>query len=117
MEQPQLLADRTVDDLLRVGGLEFIRELFGGLDDLAPDLIERATGCAASGDIAGVRAHVHNLKGAAANLGAERLAAASERILKAVAEGAIPADALQELQTCWTELRALLRAREYIADA
>lgn len=116
MEELQALAPRILEDLLRVGGEDFVRELFGGLDDLAPELIKKAADCAAAGDGTGVHAHVHNLKGAAANLGAERLARAAERTLAAVAENANASAALEELGRRWAELRAELLARGYIGN-
>jgi HPt (histidine-containing phosphotransfer) domain-containing protein len=115
MQDPPTLSTRILDDLLRVGGEAFVRELFGGLDDLAPDLIRKASACLADGDAAGVRAHVHNLKGVAANLGALPLAQAAERALTAVVEESGADAALADLRGRWAELRVELLARGFIA--
>jgi signal transduction histidine kinase/DNA-binding response OmpR family regulator len=79
------------------------------LDDL-PQLIESVHQQLAAGDTAASGLTIHSIKGAAANVGAERLRQRAQIMEDAADQGNLKAlrQAMPDLNTCWGELRAAI---------
>jgi PAS domain S-box-containing protein len=105
-----------LDELRRIGPEDgwgvlpaVVRVFLEGADELAA----RVRGNAAAGELTAAGDAAHTLKGAAGNVGADRLVAACHRVERAADAGTVPDEALlaaveDELQAAENELRRLL---------
>jgi HPt (histidine-containing phosphotransfer) domain-containing protein len=111
MSQP-VLDDDALDRLLRIGGQDFVIEMIELFLDNAPQRVASARAALEAGDFKTLYRASHSLKSTAANLGAQRLRLAAERVeaMAAAGEGQDVDTLVEEMAACYDQVRERLDA-------
>lgn len=107
-----VLDDDALDRLLRIGGQGFVIEMIELFLDNAPHRVASARAALEAGDFKTLYRAAHSLKSTSANLGAQRLRLAAERVEGMAAAGDHEGmDTLvEEMATCYDQVRERLDA-------